>query len=242
MVYDKIAENLVREMLKRRRMKKKKKKKKNEEENGSREAPDTLYSRTALQGDCNCSAWILSCLSDSSIWLQAWLGLQLLFQRGPCRPVSLLFQWTPCQFIGCTQPRRLAAMSVAARVSPEMGVKLGHQVYLVKYEMATGIIPACIVLLSLIILPQSFTALKEGAYLLKYGRRGKPKFCPFRLANDESILIWFSRKEEKQLRLSHVTRIVSGQRTKKVMRKKSVEKYEKRIQELTSHLSFLLQV
>ncbi|KAJ0945660.1 putative PH-like domain superfamily protein [Helianthus annuus] len=48
---------------------------------------------------------------------------------------------------------------------------------------------------------QAITALKKGAYLLKYGRRGKPKFCPFRLAN------------EKQLRLSHVTRIVSGQRT-----------------------------
>lgn len=27
--------------------------------------------------------------------------------------------------IGCTQPRRVAAMSVAARVSQEMGVKLG---------------------------------------------------------------------------------------------------------------------
>ncbi|KAL4567707.1 hypothetical protein LXL04_023299 [Taraxacum kok-saghyz] len=60
---------------------------------------------------------------------------------------------------------------------------------------------------------QAITALKKGAYLLKYGRRGKPKFCPFRLANDESILIWFSGKEEKHLRLSHVTRIVSGQRT-----------------------------
>ncbi|XP_063941021.1 PH, RCC1 and FYVE domains-containing protein 1 isoform X2 [Daucus carota subsp. sativus] len=30
---------------------------------------------------------------------------------------------------------------------------------------------------------QAVTALKKGAYLLKYGRRGKPKFCPFRLAN-----------------------------------------------------------
>ncbi|EPS59802.1 hypothetical protein M569_15002, partial [Genlisea aurea] len=45
------------------------------------------------------------------------------------------------------------------------------------------------------------------------GRRGKPKFCPFRLANDESVLIWFSGKEEKQLKLSHVSRIISGQRT-----------------------------
>lgn len=30
---------------------------------------------------------------------------------------------------------------------------------------------------------QAITALKKGAYLLKYGRRGKPKFCPFRLSN-----------------------------------------------------------
>ncbi|KAG8085423.1 hypothetical protein GUJ93_ZPchr0010g9979 [Zizania palustris] len=60
---------------------------------------------------------------------------------------------------------------------------------------------------------QAITALKKGAYLLKYGRRGKPKFCPFRLSNDESVLIWFSGKEEKQLRLSHVSRIIPGQRT-----------------------------
>ena len=30
--------------------------------------------------------------------------------------------------IGCTQPRRVAAMSVAARVSQEMGCKIGTQV------------------------------------------------------------------------------------------------------------------
>ncbi|XP_011090167.1 uncharacterized protein LOC105170925 [Sesamum indicum] len=60
---------------------------------------------------------------------------------------------------------------------------------------------------------QAITALKKGAHLLKYGRRGKPKFCPFRLSNDESLLIWFSGKEEKHLKLSHVSRIISGQRT-----------------------------
>ncbi|EPS63615.1 hypothetical protein M569_11169, partial [Genlisea aurea] len=60
---------------------------------------------------------------------------------------------------------------------------------------------------------QAIIALKKGAHLLKYGRRGKPKFCPFRLANDESVLIWFSGKEEKHLKLSHVSRIISGQRT-----------------------------
>ena len=30
--------------------------------------------------------------------------------------------------IGCTQPRRVAAMSVATRVSFEIGCKLGHEV------------------------------------------------------------------------------------------------------------------
>ena len=41
--------------------------------------------------------------------------------------------------IGCTQPRRVAAMSVAARVSEEMGTKLGNEVTLL-----LGIMPcAC---------------------------------------------------------------------------------------------------
>ncbi|KAI9398567.1 hypothetical protein POPTR_003G197600v4 [Populus trichocarpa] len=59
----------------------------------------------------------------------------------------------------------------------------------------------------------AITALKRGTQLLKYGRRGKPKFCPFRLSNDESVLIWISGKEEKHLKLSHVSRIIPGQRT-----------------------------
>ncbi|KAL6993290.1 PH, RCC1 and FYVE domains-containing protein 1, partial [Sarracenia purpurea var. burkii] len=29
---------------------------------------------------------------------------------------------------------------------------------------------------------KALVALKKGAHLLKYGRRGKPKFCPFRLS------------------------------------------------------------
>jgi len=32
--------------------------------------------------------------------------------------------------VGCTQPRRVAAMSVAARVAEEMGFKLGNEVRL----------------------------------------------------------------------------------------------------------------
>ncbi|XP_067124027.1 pre-mRNA-splicing factor ATP-dependent RNA helicase DHX16 [Centruroides vittatus] len=41
--------------------------------------------------------------------------------------------------IGCTQPRRVAAMSVAARVSEEMGVKLGSRVgYSIRFEDCTS--------------------------------------------------------------------------------------------------------
>ncbi|KAL8533851.1 hypothetical protein ACS0TY_010034 [Phlomoides rotata] len=60
---------------------------------------------------------------------------------------------------------------------------------------------------------QAITALKKGAHLLKYGRRGKPKFCPFRLSADESTLIWYYGKDEKQLELRQVSRIIPGQRT-----------------------------
>ncbi|KAL3511138.1 hypothetical protein ACH5RR_030539 [Cinchona calisaya] len=60
---------------------------------------------------------------------------------------------------------------------------------------------------------QAIIALKKGAFLLKYGRRGKPKFCPFRLSTDESALIWYYGKEEKQLELRQVSKIIPGQRT-----------------------------
>ncbi|KAL4558218.1 hypothetical protein LXL04_036416 [Taraxacum kok-saghyz] len=41
--------------------------------------------------------------------------------------------------IGCTQPRRVAAMSVAARVSQELNVKLGHEVgYSIRFEDCTS--------------------------------------------------------------------------------------------------------
>jgi pre-mRNA-splicing factor ATP-dependent RNA helicase DHX16 len=41
--------------------------------------------------------------------------------------------------IGCTQPRRVAAMSVAARVSQEVGCKLGNEVgYSIRFEDCTS--------------------------------------------------------------------------------------------------------
>lgn len=43
--------------------------------------------------------------------------------------------WSKIGKIGCTQPRRVAAMSVAARVSQEMNVKLGQEVgYSIRFE------------------------------------------------------------------------------------------------------------
>ena len=41
--------------------------------------------------------------------------------------------------IGCTQPRRVAAMSVAARVADEMGSKIGYEVgYSIRFEDCTS--------------------------------------------------------------------------------------------------------
>lgn len=43
------------------------------------------------------------------------------------------------KIVGCTQPRRVAAMSVAARVSQEVGSKLGHSVgYSIRFEDCTS--------------------------------------------------------------------------------------------------------
>ena len=41
--------------------------------------------------------------------------------------------------IGCTQPRRVAAMSVASRVAEEMGVRVGREVgYSIRFEDNTS--------------------------------------------------------------------------------------------------------
>ena len=43
------------------------------------------------------------------------------------------------QKVGCTQPRRVAAMSVAARVAEEMGPKVGYEVgYSIRFEDCTS--------------------------------------------------------------------------------------------------------
>ncbi|CAG9460375.1 unnamed protein product [Pedinophyceae sp. YPF-701] len=47
--------------------------------------------------------------------------------------------YTKAGKVGCTQPRRVAAMSVAARVAHEMGVKLGREVgYSIRFEDCTS--------------------------------------------------------------------------------------------------------
>eukprot|EP01038_Epipyxis_sp_PR26KG_P008427 gene8427-11397_t len=47
--------------------------------------------------------------------------------------------WSKIGKIGCTQPRRVAAMSVAARVSQEMNIKLGQEVgYSIRFEDCTS--------------------------------------------------------------------------------------------------------
>jgi HrpA-like RNA helicase len=47
--------------------------------------------------------------------------------------------YTTFGIVGCTQPRRVAAMSVAKRVSEEMSVPLGEEVgYSIRFEDVTG--------------------------------------------------------------------------------------------------------
>ncbi|XP_057781444.1 PH, RCC1 and FYVE domains-containing protein 1-like [Salvia miltiorrhiza] len=60
---------------------------------------------------------------------------------------------------------------------------------------------------------QALILLKKGTQLIKYSRKGKPKFCAFRLSTDEATLIWYSHGSERQLALSSVSRIIQGQRT-----------------------------
>lgn len=47
--------------------------------------------------------------------------------------------YTTNGIVGCTQPRRVAAMSVAKRVSEEMETELGDRVgYAIRFEDVTG--------------------------------------------------------------------------------------------------------
>ena len=60
---------------------------------------------------------------------------QYLYEAGLCAPGE---DGKPRK-VGCTQPRRVAAMSVAKRVADEMGVKLGNEVgYSIRFEDCTS--------------------------------------------------------------------------------------------------------
>ncbi|KAL6843932.1 hypothetical protein ACP4OV_026503 [Aristida adscensionis] len=71
---------------------------------------------------------------------------------------------------------------------------------------------------------QAIVALKKGAHLLKCGKRGKPKFCAFRLSPDEKELIWYSKGREKRLSLTSVSTVVLGQKTINFLRQRWPEK------------------
>jgi len=54
------------------------------------------------------------------------------------RFIYVMIGYSKNGMIGCTQPRRVAAMSVAKRVSDEMGTELGQQVgYAIRFEDCT---------------------------------------------------------------------------------------------------------
>ena len=58
--------------------------------------------------------------------------------------------YTNYGMIGCTQPRRVAAMSVAKRVSEEMRVKLGDEIgYAIRFEDVTSEVCRDLILFSL---------------------------------------------------------------------------------------------
>ncbi|KAJ6861832.1 hypothetical protein NC651_037785 [Populus alba x Populus x berolinensis] len=64
---------------------------------------------------------------------------------------------------------------------------------------------------------QAILAMKKGAHLLKCGGRGSSNSVRSGFPRyDEKYLIWYSGQEEKQLRLSLVVKIVTGQRTRQL--------------------------
>ncbi|XP_023762989.1 PH, RCC1 and FYVE domains-containing protein 1 isoform X1 [Lactuca sativa] len=71
---------------------------------------------------------------------------------------------------------------------------------------------------------EAIASLKNWSYLLRYGRMGKPRFCPFRISDDETTLMWCIKREEKQLPLSQVYKFMPGQQTAAFQRYPQPEK------------------
>lgn len=65
--------------------------------------------------------------------------MELIITKSCCYCVFIEFKgYSKRGMIGCTQPRRVAAMSVAKRVSDEMGTQLGQDVgYAIRFEDCT---------------------------------------------------------------------------------------------------------
>ena len=81
-----------------------------------------------------CTAGVAQCIGLSQDFILMLLALcaqipQYLHEAG----------YSKLGKIGCTQPRRVAAMSVAARVAQEVGCKLGNEVgYSIRFEDCTS--------------------------------------------------------------------------------------------------------
>lgn len=73
------------------------------------------------------------------VYLTMLLRLRLAEARIVPRGTALTGRRYGAGMIGCTQPRRVAAMSVAARVAEEMDVRLGREVgYSIRFEDNTS--------------------------------------------------------------------------------------------------------
>ena len=79
--------------------------------------------------DCSCIVTVTVHLNSPSLSPSLPLPLQYLHEDG----------YSDLGMIGCTQPRRVAAMSVAKRVSEEMERELGGVVgYSIRFEDVTS--------------------------------------------------------------------------------------------------------
>jgi hypothetical protein len=92
-----------------------------------------------------CSSWRII----HGIFLSNVVGIDFLMENVLLATILILLLWslqylhedghTVYGMIGCTQPRRVAAMSVAKRVSEEMECELGDKVgYAIRFEDVTG--------------------------------------------------------------------------------------------------------
>ena len=100
-----------------------------------------------LFGRTKVSCFIIECLSGGPLHLKADMRptVTIVIGETGSGKTTQLTQflheegYTKNGLVGCTQPRRVAAMSVAKRVSEEMEVELGKEVgYAIRFEDCTG--------------------------------------------------------------------------------------------------------